>query len=364
MSSFYNGNIKLSIFGQSHSPAIGVVIDGIPAGEKFDEAALKEFVARRSASNNSLGTQRKEPDEIEILAGVANGNFCGAPFAAIIRNTNVKPGDYSEFSHKPRPGHADYTASVKYNGANDFSGGGHFSGRLTAPLCIAGGIFKQLLEARGIYIGAHHERIGNITDTRFDPVNITKDTLDNLHRGELTTTDTDSQDKMRALIEAVRADKDSIGGVIECAALGVMPGLGEPMLDGLENRISRLIFAIPGVKGLEFGAGFDAALLRGSENNDPFTYKNGRVVTLTNNHGGILGGISSGMPIIFRTAFKPTPSIFKQQDTVDLLTKENTTLTIKGRHDPCIAVRALPCVEAAAAIALYDALLDNAKNNI
>ena len=364
MSSFYNGNIKLAIFGQSHSPAIGVVIDGIPAGEELNIDALTAFLARRSASGNSLGTTRKEPDEIEVLSGIVNGRFCGAPFAEIIKNTNVKPGDYSEFSIKPRPGHADYTASVKYKGNSDFSGGGHFSGRLTAPLCIAGGICKQLLEKRGIFIGAHHERIGNITDTRFDPVNITKSTLDNLNCAELTTIDPDAQVKMRKLIESVRADKDSVGGVIECAALGVMPGLGEHMLDGLENRISRLIFAIPGVKGLEFGVGFDAAALRGSENNDPFAYKDGKVVTLTNNHGGILGGISSGMPIILRAAFKPTPSIFKEQDTVDLSSGENTKLTIKGRHDPCIAVRALACVEAAVAISLYDALLDNAKNNI
>ncbi|MBQ7822337.1 MAG: chorismate synthase [Clostridia bacterium] len=364
MSSLYGNSIKISIFGQSHSDSIGVVIDGIPAGEPFDAEKLKAFTARRAPSNNSLGTPRKEADEFEVLSGVANGKFCGAPFAAVIKNTNVKPGDYSEFSERPRPGHADYTANVKYHGANDFSGGGHFSGRLTAPLCIAGGICLQLLENRGIYIGAHHERIGSVTDLRFDPVNVSKADFDALVRGRVTVIDESKLSKMEALVEECRSEKDSVGGVIECAVIGLPAGLGDPIFDGMENRIAQIVFGIPGVKGIEFGNGFDCAKIRGSENNDSFAYKDGKVVTETNNHGGILGGITSGMPLVFRAALKPTPSIFKEQNTVDLTEKEDCTLVIKGRHDPCIAVRALPCMEAAAAIAVYDALLDHNKTNI
>lgn len=365
MSSLYGNSIKISIFGQSHSDSIGVVIDGIPAGEELDLEKLRAYTARRAPANNSLGTPRKEADEFEILSGVANGKFCGAPFAAVIKNTNIKPGDYSEFSDKPRPGHSDYTAGVKYFGANDFSGGGHFSGRLTAPFCIAGGICAQLLERRGIYIAAHHERIGAVTDTRFDARTVSKADFDALCVKGLTVINESVLEKMEAEIENAKVQKDSVGGVIECAAIGLPVGLGDPMFDGMENRIAKAVFAVPGVKGIEFGVGFDCAKLRGSENNDPFMYENGRVVTETNNHGGILGGITSGMPLIFRAAMKPTPSIFKEQKTVSLSEKADTVLSIKGRHDPCIAVRALPCIEAAAAVAIYDALLDyNKTHNI
>lgn len=363
MSSVFGKNIKISIFGQSHSEGIGVVIDGIPASEEFDKESLRKFCARRAPANNSLGTPRKEADEFEVLSGVANGKFCGAPFAAVIRNTNVRPGDYSEFSDKPRPGHADYTANVKYKGASDFSGGGHFSGRLTAPLCIAGGIFANLLEKKGIYIGSHHERIGRVSDKRFDSVKVTKTDFDSLYRGELTVIDKTQHDKMADVIKACAADGDSVGGVIECAVVGLPAGIGEPMFDGMENRIAQAVFAVPGVKGIEFGAGFEAAEMRGSENNDPFVVENDKILTSTNNHGGILGGITSGMPLIFRVAMKPTPSIFKEQKTVSVSQKEECTLSIKGRHDPCIAVRALACIEAAAAIAVYDALLDYYKTN-
>ncbi len=363
MSSVYTSNIKISIFGQSHSEGIGVVIDGIPAGKELDVEALREFCARRAPGNNSLGTPRKEADEFEILSGVANNKFCGAPFAAVIKNTNVRPGDYSEFADKPRPGHADYTAGVKYNYANDFSGGGHFSGRLTAPLCIAGGIFCQLLEKEGIYIGSHHERIGDVSDKRFDAAGVTKGDFDALCRSNLTVIDESKLSEMESVIKACAADGDSVGGVIECAVIGLPVGLGEPMFDGMENRIASTVFAVPGVKGIEFGAGFDVASMRGSENNDPFVIKDGKIVTETNNHGGILGGITSGMPLVFRVAMKPTPSIFKEQKTISVSKKEECTLNIKGRHDPCIAVRALACIESAAAIAVYDALLDYYKTN-
>lgn len=361
MSSVYGKNIKVSIFGQSHSAGIGVVIDGIPAGEVFDEEKLRKFCARRAPGSNSLGTPRKEADEFEVLSGVANNKFCGSPFSAIIRNTNIKPGDYSEFADKPRPGHADYTASVKYNGDCDFSGGGHFSGRLTAPLCIAGGIFAGLLEEKGIYIGSHHEKIGGVSDKRFDPAKVTKADFDSLYRGELTVIDKAQHDKMADVIKACAADGDSVGAVIECAVTGLPVGIGEPMFEGMENRIAQAVFAVPGVKGIEFGAGFAVAEMRGSENNDPFIIDDGKIVTETNNHGGILGGITSGMPLIFRVAMKPTPSIFKEQKTVSISKNEECTLNIKGRHDPCIAVRALACIEAAAAIAIYDALLDYNK---
>ncbi|MBE6605437.1 MAG: chorismate synthase [Ruminococcaceae bacterium] len=363
MSSVYGKNIKVSIFGQSHSAGIGVVIDGIPAGEKFDEEKIRKFCARRAPGSNSLGTPRKEADEFEVLSGVTNSKFCGAPFAAVIKNTNVKPGDYSEFSDKPRPGHADYTANIKYNGASDFSGGGHFSGRLTAPLCIAGSVFAGLLEEKGIYIGSHHEKIGGVSDKRFDPAKVTKADFDSLYRGELTVIDKAQHDKMADVIKACAADGDSVGGVIECAVTGLPAGIGEPMFDGLENRIAQAVFAVPGVKGIEFGAGFAAAEMRGSENNDPFIIEDSKIKTQTNNHGGILGGISSGMPLIFRAAMKPTPSIFKEQKTVSISKNEQCTLSIKGRHDPCIAVRALACIESAAAIAVYDALLDYYKTN-
>lgn len=358
MSSVYGKNIKISIFGQSHSDSIGVVIDGIPAGEEFDSSALEEFCAKRAPGSNKLGTPRKESDHFEVLSGVANGKLCGAPFAAVIKNTNVRPGDYSEFSEKPRPGHADYTAAVKYNGASDFSGGGHFSGRLTAPLCIAGGICKQLLEKRGIYIAAHHEKIGNISDARFDAVNLSTSDFEKLAKGSLTVINPKIIPEMEKVIENAAAEGDSVGGVIECAAIGLPTGLGDPMFDGMENRISGIVFGIPGVKGIEFGNGFACAELFGSENNDNYYYEDDSVKTLTNNSGGILGGITSGMPLVFRAALKPTPSIFKKQKTVNLKEKTNTELVIHGRHDPCIAVRALACVEACAAIAIYDALLD------
>lgn len=358
MSSIWGKNIKISIFGQSHSEAIGVVIDGIPAGEAFDEESLAAFTAKRAPSNNKLGTPRKEADKFEVLSGVANGKFCGAPFAAVIHNTNVRPGDYSEFSDKPRPGHADFTATVKYHGANDPSGGGHFSGRLTAPLCIAGGICKQLLEREGIYIGAHHEKIGRVSDVRFDPVTVDKQAFDKLESSSLTVIDKNKLPEMEKAIEDAAREGDSIGGVIECAVTGLPVGLGEPMFDGMENKISSIVFGIPGVKGIEFGNGFDCTGLFGSENNDSFIVKDEKITTKTNNHGGILGGITSGMPLIFRVALKPTPSIFKTQNTVSLGEMSNSELTIKGRHDPCIAVRALACVEAVAAIAVYDAFLE------
>ena len=353
MNSSYNGNISFTIFGQSHSPAVGVTVEGLPCGFEPDMAALKAFMQRRAPGTNDFSTARKESDFPEIISGMADGRLCGSPLTAIIRNSDTRPGDYSELRRKPRPGHADYTAWVKYGSAHDISGGGHFSGRLTAPLCIVGGLCLQLLAEEGIEIVSRILEIGGIRDT-----------------GELTSSaagkafpviDDAAGEKMISAILDAKAAGDSLGGVIECAVLGAPAGLGSAMFGGMESRISQLIFGIPAVKGIEFGAGFAAARMRGSENNDPFVIRDGSVVTTTNNCGGILGGITDGMPLVFRAAVKPTPSIAAEQSTVDLSTLTDTKLSVAGRHDPCIVPRAVPCIEAAAAIAVYDALLERRK---
>ncbi|MBR5666630.1 MAG: chorismate synthase [Lachnospiraceae bacterium] len=353
MSEVYGENIQISIFGQSHAPAIGVTIEGLPAGEAVDLDELKAFLARRAPGNNAWSTPRKEADEPEIQCGLANGKTCGAPLTAIIRNQNVRPGDYANLRTVPRPGHADYTAYVKYDGSADMSGGGHFSGRLTAPLCIAGGICKQILKREGIEIKARIQAIGGIEDPG--------DLLTQEVQADFPVINAEAGQKMQECIAKALSEGDSVGGIIECVVTGLPVGLGGPLFDGMEGRISQAVFGIPAVKGIEFGVGFAAAKLRGSENNDAFCMKDGKVQTETNRCGGILGGITNGMPLVFRAAFKPTPSIAKAQKSVDLTTGEETTLEIKGRHDPCIVPRAVPCVEAAAAIAVYDALLGRRK---
>ena len=358
MSSMYLSRLKISIFGQSHAPAIGVVIDGLPPGEKVDLDALQRFLSRRAPGRDETATARREADAPEILCGLSNGVTCASPLTAIIRNTNTRPGDYAALMCRPRPGHADYTAQVKYHGFQDASGGGHFSGRLTAPLCIAGGIAMQILARRGVQIGAHLASVADVCDEALDPAAPDMAQLAKAAENSLPTLSLEAGEKMRAAIMAARAASDSVGGIIECAAAGVPAGLGDPMFDGMENRIARIAFAIPAVKGVEFGAGFGAAQLRGSENNDPFTVQNGRVVTAANRAGGILGGITTGMPVLFRAAVKPTPSIALPQRTVDLTEMKETEIEIKGRHDPCIAPRAVPCMEAAMAIALLDAWLE------
>ena len=349
MSSFYHGEVlELSIFGQSHSPAIGMSLSGLPAGFAIDMDELSAFLRRRAPGQNAWSTPRKEADAPEFLSGLVGNVTCGAPLSAIIRNTNTRSQDYSNLVDVPRPGHADYTAQVKFGGFQDVAGGGHFSGRLTAPLCIAGGICKQLLHEKGIEVMARIDAVAGIQDTaEFDAPVAQKD---------FPATSDEAAGKMKAAIAQARAEEDSVGGVIQCRMLGVPAGLGEPMFGGLENRISQLVFAIPAVKGIEFGLGFEAAKLRGSENNDAYRMKNRSVVTETNHCGGILGGISNGMPIVFRAAVKPTPSIGKPQDSVRLSEKQNEVLHIHGRHDPCIVPRAVPCMEAAAAIAIFDAL--------
>ena len=361
MSSSYDGNLRISIFGQSHSGGIGVVIDGLPAGEKIDMAALQAFLARRAPGGNAWSTPRKEADAPEFLSGLVNDATCGAPLCAVIRNTNTRSGDYDNLRDVPRPGHADYTAHVKYGGFQDVSGGGHFSGRLTAPLCVAGGICKQILEKRGILVGAHILRIGGESERGFSPTELTPGELRLAAEKPFPALDDEAAQRMQREIRAAKEGLDSVGGVIECAAIGLPAGLGDPMFDGMENRIARIVFAIPAVKGVEFGAGFGVAGMRGSENNDPFYMDGGAVRTRTNNAGGILGGITNGMPLIFRAAIKPTPSIAREQNSVSLSRGEDALLAVRGRHDPCIVPRAVPCMEAALAIAITDALLERDK---
>ena len=354
--SFVTGDkIRISIFGQSHSEAMGAVIDGLPSGFKIDEEKLSEFMARRSPGNDAFSTTRKEGDRVRIVSGITGGITNGAPLCGIIENTNTRSKDYENLKDIPRPGHADFAAWSKFGESRDVSGGGQFSGRLTAAMCIAGGILKQLLESRGIFIGAHICSIGNVKDDLFDPCNVSRS--DFVDKKTFPVLNDEKGEEMKKEILRVKKDADSIGGTVECAILGVPAGKGDTFFGGWESRISSLVFAIPAVKGVEFGRGFEAATLLGSENNDPFRVEDGQIVTTTNNHGGILGGISSGMPIILRVAFKPTPSIGKEQESISLSKKENTTLVIKGRHDPCIVKRAAVCVEAAAAIAVADIIL-------
>ena len=353
MSSTYGEILKLSIFGQSHGPAIGMTLDGIPAGLAVDTDALQAFLARRAPGQNDYSTPRKEADTPEFLSGLVDGYTCGAPIAAVIRNTNTRSGDYSELKDCPRPGHADYPAHVKYNGFQDMAGGGHFSGRLTAPLCIAGGLCKQWLEAKGIQIGAHISQIAGISDEALDPVNPKLDAIGN----DFPVINSDTGKKMQEAIAKAKEDQDSVGGIIECAITGLPAGIGGPMFGGIEGKIAQIIYGIPAVKGVAFGAGFQASNLRGSENNDSYTIVDSNVQTTTNNAGGILGGISTGMPIVFSAAFKPTPSIGMEQQSVSLTKMTPQTLAVQGRHDPCIVPRAVPVVEAAAAIAIFDLCL-------
>ena len=353
MSSTYGENLHLTIFGQSHSPAIGMTLEGIPAGEQIDFDALQRFMERRAPGRNAYSTARREADAPEFLSGLRGDTTCGVPLTAIIRNGDTRSKDYAPFSAVPRPGHADYTANVKYFGYQDYAGGGHFSGRLTAPLCIAGGICLQILRRHGIEVISRIRAIGDVEDA----FPLTASTAEKA----FPTVDEAAGEAMQAVIAQAKIQGDSLGGVIECAVLGLPAGLGDPMFGGMENRIAGIVFGIPAVKGLEFGAGFAAAKLRGSQNNDSYTVKDGRIETRSNHCGGILGGITDGMPLTFRAAVKPTPSIARPQQSVDLNTGEIVPLTVTGRHDPCIVPRAVPCLEAAAAIAVYDALLARRK---
>lgn len=359
MSSTYGKNYKISVFGQSHSKGIGITVDGIPAGEKIDLIKLQSFMDRRAPGKAKFATTRKEADKPEFLSGLVNDTTCGAPLCAIIYNTNAHSSDYNNIVDIPRPAHADYAAQVKFKGFQDVSGGGHFSGRLTAPLCIAGGIAKQILERKGIEIFAHISSIKDVSDDTFDKINPDTEYLKEVASKSFPTLSDEKGKVMQEVIEQARLDQNSVGGTIECVVTGLKAGIGDPMFDGMENKIASAIFGVPAVKGIEFGNGFDATEIYGSENNDEFYYEGGEVKTKTNNHGGILGGITSGMPLYFKVGIKPTPSISKEQNSISFSKKSDEKLVIKGRHDPCIVPRAVPVIEAVTAIAIYDTLLNN-----
>lgn len=354
MSGMWGSKIKLSIFGESHGNAIGITIDGLPAGFSIDMDKIMMEMARRAPGKSSLSTPRKESDIPEILSGYFEGKTTGTPLCAIIRNSNTKSKDYSKLKDVMRPGHADYTGAVRYKGFNDYRGGGHFSGRITAPLVFAGAICKQILEVKGIIVSAHINSIGKIKDCSFLESDISDELLNSFKEKELPLINTKLEDEMRQEILSARSSGDSIGGTIECAILGVSPGIGDPFFDSVESTLAHLMFSVPAVKGIEFGKGFDISKMRGLEANDEYYLENGNIKTKTNNNGGILGGITNGMPIIFNVAIKPTASIFKEQKAVNIITMEETTLCIEGRHDPCIVQRALPVIEAVAAIGITE----------
>ena len=357
MANRYGNNISLEIYGGSHDEEIGVKLSGFPRGMRADLEALQAFLARRAPGKNELSTPRKEADIPVFLSGLEDGMTNGGMLHAVIRNQNKRSSDYAFVYDTPRPGHADFAALQKYGNKVDLRGGGHFSGRLTAPLCIAGGLALQYLAARGIRIGAHVASIADVKDKHFD-TDISTEELAHLTTMDFPLLDTSKEAAMHERILTARAEGDSVGGAVECAVVGLPAGLGEHMFAGAESRIAALAFSVPAVKGVEFGAGFAAAEMRGSENNDVFRTDGKRVFTATNHCGGILGGMTNGMPLVFSMAFKPTPSIAREQDTVSLSRMENVKLSVKGRHDPCIVLRAVPVVEAVAALAVLDLLLD------
>ena len=360
MSSTYGENLKLSIFGQSHGAAIGMTLDGIPSGLPVNVDSLNLFLSRRAPGQGAYTTTRKEEDIPEFLSGIVDGYTCGAPIATIIRNTNTRSADYSNLKDCPRPGHADYPAQIKYGGYQDVAGGGHFSGRLTAPLCIAGGMCKQWLEAMGIQIRAHISVLAGIAD---EPIyhDWTSQTTMSVCE-DFPVLNQEAGVRMQQAIAEAKAEGDSVGGLIECIVTGLPAGFGDPIFGGMESRIASIVYGIPAVKGLDFGSGFTGSYMRGSQNNDAYTICDNKIVTKTNNAGGILGGITNGMPLVFTTAIKPTSSIAKVQQSVSLSAMSEQELQVHGRHDPCIVPRAVPVIEAAAAIAIFDAYLAHRKD--
>lgn len=357
MSSVIGDKIKLSIFGESHGEAIGCVIDGLPAGIKIDMNAVYKDMQRRAPGKDKTSTPRLEKDIPHILSGMFDNVTTGAPLAMVIENTNTKSGDYSNLMTVPRPSHSDYPAYVKYDGNNDVRGGGHFSGRLTAPLVFAGSVAKQILSQRGVAIGAHIKQIGSVCDAVSDLNKTDKSLLDTLSSSTFSLIDETKEQAMRDEIEKARLSLDSVGGIIECFAVGLPVGLGGNMFDTVEGKLASILFGVPAVKGVEFGIGFGFADKRASEVNDQYEIKNGRVATLSNNNGGVLGGMTDGAPLSVSVAIKPTPSIAKKQKSVNLLTMENAELEIHGRHDPCIVVRAVPVIECAVALGLLDLMM-------
>lgn len=352
MKNTFGNNVAITLFGESHGNAIGAVLDGMPAGIPVDE----DFIARQMSLRKSVGaisTARKEADEVKIVSGVFNGKTTGTPITFIIENQDTRSRDYGELAYKARPGHADFTAEMKYGGFQDFRGGGHFSGRITAGIVAAGAVVIPALKAHGITIGTHILACGGVRDRDFGDVQADVNYLDGR---EFAVLDSSKEEEMKSVIMAAKSEGDSVGGILETAVCGMPAGYGEPWFDTVESLLSHALFSIPAVKGVEFGAGFKYAEMRGSQANDPFRSIDNKVTTSTNNCGGILGGITNGMPIIFRCAVKPTPSIYKEQDTIDMRDGSNTTLQIHGRHDPAIVHRARVVADSIAALVMYDFL--------
>ncbi len=350
----FGTRLRVGIFGTSHGPCIGAKIEGIPAGSKLSEAAIQVELDRRSPGKGPLTTTRKERDRLEIVSGIHNGKATGGPIVGLVRNQDTDSSVYEVFKRVPRPGHADYPAMVKYGGQHDHRGGGQFSGRMTAALVIAGAVARQVLDRKGISLLAQTVQIGNVELRKEIPFSVAERSV---RASPVGCADRATGALMAEEIVRAHEDQDSIGGIVRCNALGLPVGVGEPFFASIESSISSMMFSIPGVKGIEFGSGFRCAKMKGSEHNDQFALRGGKIVTKTNNAGGILGGLSNGMPIEFRVAFKPTSSIARPQMSVDIIDKKPVELQIKGRHDPCIVPRAVPVVENATACVLLDLML-------
>ena len=361
MSGIFGLNIKMSIYGESHGKAIGVVLDGLPPGLALDEEAISREMARRAPGQSALTTARKEKDAVEIQSGFFNGYTTGTPLCARIANSDQHSKDYSILKDKMRPGHGDYAGYVRYQGYNDYRGGGHFSARLTAPLVFAGAVAKQALAQYGITVGAHILRIHDTNDPRFNPLGESEATLNAIDAKSFPVINDNIGEQMQNCILTAKGVLNSVGGVIELMAINLPAGLGAPYFDSVESRLSQILFSVPAVKGIEFGEGFGFAQLTGAEANDQMHYEEGKVRCYTNHNGGITGGLTNGMPLVFRVAMKPTPSISREQKTVSLAEQSDTTLTVVGRHDPCIVQRAVPVIEAVTAWTLWDLLIEAKK---
>jgi len=364
MSGIWGKNVQVSIFGESHGTAIGITINGLPPGLKIDMDRVLFEMARRAPGKNELTTSRKEKDLPEILSGFLDGKTTGAPLTAIIRNSNTRSKDYSLLKNVMRPGHADYSSRVRYDGHNDHRGSGHFSGRITAPLVFAGAICKQWLEQKGVTIGAHIRSIGSVEDDRFsDQKEVTLEQVENLKHQQLPLFNAEKAEEIREVILDAKEDGDSVGGVVETFVLGIPAGYGNPFFDSVESTLAHLVFAVPAIKGIEFGTGFDITKMRGSEANDEYYYdEKGQVKTRSNNNGGIIGGITHGMPVVFRSAVKPPASITKKQQTINVDEGKAEELSVEGRHDPCIVPRVLPVLEAVTALGLMDLMMGGTKS--
>lgn len=358
MSSIIGNKFKISVFGESHGKCVGVVIDGMPPGFEIDMEELKSFLDRRRPGSSKLATARSEKDKPIFMSGLKENVSTGFPLCVIVENEDKKSSDYDNLKELPRPSHCDYTALLKYGGFADLNGSGHMSGRLTAPICIAGGIAKQMLESMGIFIGAHLYAVGDVKDKQYDLVNLDQETLKKTDNTNFPAIDEKQSQKMKELIQTAKDDKDSIGAIIEVGVIGIPKAVGKPIFNTVEGRLSQMAFSIPGVKGVEFGLGFDCAKLNGSEHNDDYIVVDGKIKTSTNNNSGIVSGMTNGMPIVYRCAFKPAPSIGKVQQSINLKTMKEEELLIEGRHDPCIGVRAVSVMEAATSLVLIDMIME------